>query len=57
MGKTIVHCGDSGTGLAVKICNNLILGELVVCEFHRDLLRLSSLYSIRYVTFHFQFTL
>ncbi|KAG9014996.1 hypothetical protein FRB94_007068 [Tulasnella sp. JGI-2019a] len=26
MGKNIVHCGDSGTGLAVKICNNLILG-------------------------------
>ncbi|KAG8865309.1 hypothetical protein FRB96_000199 [Tulasnella sp. 330] len=26
MGKNIIHCGDSGTGLAVKICNNLILG-------------------------------
>jgi 3-hydroxyisobutyrate dehydrogenase len=26
MGKTIVHCGSSGTGQAAKICNNLILG-------------------------------
>lgn len=34
MGKTIVHCGDSGTGLAVKICNNLILGinQVAVAE-------------------------
>ena len=26
MGKTIVHCGDSGAGQAAKICNNMILG-------------------------------
>ncbi len=26
MGKTIVHCGGSGTGQAAKICNNMILG-------------------------------
>ena len=26
MGKNIVHCGGSGTGLVAKICNNLILG-------------------------------
>lgn len=26
MGKTIVHAGDSGTGQAAKICNNMILG-------------------------------
>jgi len=26
MGKNIVHCGDSGTGQAAKICNNLLLG-------------------------------
>ncbi|BGP44132.1 hypothetical protein JCM10450v2_008355 [Rhodotorula kratochvilovae] len=26
MGARIVHCGESGTGLAVKICNNLLLG-------------------------------
>jgi 3-hydroxyisobutyrate dehydrogenase len=26
MGKTIVHCGPSGTGQAAKICNNMILG-------------------------------
>ncbi|KAG8961469.1 hypothetical protein FRC03_005358 [Tulasnella sp. 419] len=34
MGKNIVHCGDSGTGLAVKICNNLILGinQVAVAE-------------------------
>jgi 3-hydroxyisobutyrate dehydrogenase len=26
MGKTVVHAGDSGTGQAAKICNNLMLG-------------------------------
>jgi len=26
MGKTIVHAGDSGTGQAAKICNNMVLG-------------------------------
>jgi 3-hydroxyisobutyrate dehydrogenase len=26
MGKTVVHCGGSGTGQAAKICNNMILG-------------------------------
>jgi 3-hydroxyisobutyrate dehydrogenase len=26
MGKNIVHCGDTGTGQAAKICNNLVLG-------------------------------
>jgi len=26
MGKNIIHCGDSGAGQVVKICNNLILG-------------------------------
>jgi len=26
MGKTVVHCGDSGTGQAAKMCNNMILG-------------------------------
>ncbi|WP_026380203.1 3-hydroxyisobutyrate dehydrogenase [Afifella pfennigii] len=26
MGKTIVHCGASGTGQAAKMCNNMILG-------------------------------
>lgn len=26
MGKTIVHCGASGTGQAAKICNNMVLG-------------------------------
>ncbi|CAD6550658.1 3-hydroxyisobutyrate dehydrogenase [Paraburkholderia hiiakae] len=26
MGKSIVHCGDTGTGQAAKICNNLLLG-------------------------------
>ncbi|OBZ75658.1 3-hydroxyisobutyrate dehydrogenase, mitochondrial [Grifola frondosa] len=28
MGKKIIYCGESGTGLAAKICNNLILGVL-----------------------------
>ena len=34
MGKTIVHCGPSGTGQAAKICNNMMLGiqMLSVCE-------------------------
>lgn len=34
MGKKIIHCGSSGTGLAAKICNNMILGvhQLVVSE-------------------------
>jgi 3-hydroxyisobutyrate dehydrogenase len=26
MGKTLVHCGDIGTGQIAKICNNLLLG-------------------------------
>jgi len=26
MGKNIVHCGETGTGQAAKICNNLLLG-------------------------------
>lgn len=25
MGKNIVHCGGSGNGQVVKICNNLVL--------------------------------
>ncbi len=34
MGRTMVHAGDSGTGQAAKICNNLILGAsmIAVCE-------------------------
>jgi len=26
MGTTIIHCGEVGTGQAVKICNNMLLG-------------------------------
>lgn len=34
MGKNIFHCGPSGSGLAAKICNNLVLGveQIVVAE-------------------------
>ena len=34
MGRRIIHCGPSGSGLAAKICNNLILGveQVVVSE-------------------------
>jgi 3-hydroxyisobutyrate dehydrogenase len=34
MGQRIIHCGPSGSGLAAKICNNLILGveQIVVGE-------------------------
>ena len=34
MGKNIVHAGDSGSGQAAKICNNMILGitMIAVCE-------------------------
>ncbi|KAH7107742.1 3-hydroxyisobutyrate dehydrogenase [Auriculariales sp. MPI-PUGE-AT-0066] len=34
MGKRIIHCGDSGAGLAAKLCNNLILGiqQVAVAE-------------------------
>lgn len=34
MGKKIFHCGPSGSGLAAKICNNLVLGvqQIVVGE-------------------------
>jgi len=34
MGRRIIHCGPSGSGLAAKICNNLILGveQIVVTE-------------------------
>jgi hypothetical protein len=34
MGQRIIHCGPAGSGLAAKICNNLILGveQIVVAE-------------------------
>ena len=34
MGSKIIHCGPSGSGLAAKICNNLILGiqQIAVAE-------------------------
>ena len=34
MGQRIIYCGESGAGLAAKICNNLILGvqQIVVAE-------------------------
>ena len=34
MGKRIIHCGPSGSGLVTKICNNLVLGvqQVVVAE-------------------------
>ncbi|KAJ1917306.1 hypothetical protein H4219_003265 [Mycoemilia scoparia] len=34
MGKNVVHCGDLGTGLIAKICNNLLLAVTMVgaCE-------------------------
>jgi 3-hydroxyisobutyrate dehydrogenase len=34
MGSRIIHCGASGSGLAAKICNNLILGvqQIIVAE-------------------------
>lgn len=34
MGKRIIHCGASGSGLASKICNNLVLGveQIVTAE-------------------------
>jgi 3-hydroxyisobutyrate dehydrogenase len=34
MGERIIHCGPSGSGLAAKICNNLVLGvqQIVVAE-------------------------
>jgi len=34
MGSRSLHCGPSGTGLAAKICNNLVLGvqQIVVAE-------------------------
>ncbi|GAA5831706.1 hypothetical protein JCM11251_000801 [Rhodosporidiobolus azoricus] len=30
MGARYIHCGESGTGLAAKICNNLLLGISMV---------------------------
>ncbi|KAI9452323.1 3-hydroxyisobutyrate dehydrogenase [Russula earlei] len=34
MGQRIIHCGPAGSGLAAKICNNLVLGvqQVVVAE-------------------------
>ncbi|HEY8352735.1 MAG TPA: 3-hydroxyisobutyrate dehydrogenase, partial [Sphingomonadales bacterium] len=34
MGRAIIHAGDSGTGQAAKICNNMILGITMIatCE-------------------------
>ncbi len=30
MGKNVVHCGPNGTGLAAKICNNMLLGITMI---------------------------
>ena len=30
MGKAIIHCGDVGTGGAVKICNNMLLAVSMI---------------------------
>ena len=30
MGKSITHCGDVGTGQAVKICNNMLLAVSMI---------------------------
>ena len=30
MGKNIIHAGELGSGLAVKICNNMILGTTMI---------------------------
>ena len=30
MGKTIVHCGDSGAGQGVKLCNNMMLAATMI---------------------------
>ena len=30
MGKNITHCGDVGTGQAVKICNNMLLAVSMI---------------------------
>lgn len=34
MGKRIIHCGEAGSGLVAKICNNLMLGvqQVVTAE-------------------------
>ena len=34
MGKQLIYCGESGAGLAAKICNNLVLGvqQIAVAE-------------------------
>jgi 3-hydroxyisobutyrate dehydrogenase-like beta-hydroxyacid dehydrogenase len=34
MGQRMIHCGPAGSGLAAKICNNLMLGveQIVVAE-------------------------
>lgn len=34
MGKRIIHCGPSGSGLVAKVCNNLVLGvqQIVTAE-------------------------
>jgi len=34
MGKRVIYCGPSGSGLAAKICNNMVLGvqQVVVAE-------------------------
>ena len=34
MGKRAIYCGPSGSGLAAKICNNMVLGvqQVVVAE-------------------------
>lgn len=37
MGRRIVHCGPSGSGLVAKICNNLMLGvqQVVTAEVYK----------------------
>ena len=30
MGRSVVHCGDVGSGQAVKLCNNLVLATTML---------------------------
>ena len=47
MGKNITHCGDVGTGQAVKICNNMLLAVSMIGVSETMNL------GIKYVTFTF----
>ena len=49
MGRTVVHCGDSGTGQVAKICNNMLLAIEMIGTSEALQLGIKWVYSYRII--------